>query len=68
MTNTVTIAPRLLNVKEAAAYLAISERKLWSITKAETIPAVRMSPRLVRYDRQDLDEFIQRAKTGGLDG
>ena len=64
MTNTVAIAPRLMNSKETAAYLAISERKLWSMSKAGIIPAVRFG-RSVRYDWQDLCDFIQRAKVEG---
>jgi len=52
---------RLLTVKDAAAYLAISERKLWDMSKAGEIPVVRLG-RAVRYDRSDLDSFIQRAK------
>ena len=61
MSNTVTIAPRLMNSKEAAAYLAISARMLWSMTKAGTIPAVRLG-RAVRYDINDLNTFISQAK------
>jgi excisionase family DNA binding protein len=53
--------PRLMTVKEAAKYLCISERKLWSMTQAGEIPAVRLG-RAVRYDLNDLDSFIQRAK------
>lgn len=52
---------RLMTVKNAAAYLAISERKLWDMTKTGEIPAVRLG-RAVRYDRSDLDSFIQQAK------
>ena len=58
---------RLLKSKQSAAYLAISERKLWAITKVGDIPVVRLG-RAVRYDRRDLDAFIQRAKTGGCNG
>jgi excisionase family DNA binding protein len=60
-TDTLT-TPRLLPPKKAAAYLAISERKLWSLTTVEKrIPAVRFG-RCVRYDLTDLDTFIAAAK------
>ena len=59
--NNIIEAARLLTAKNAAAYLAISERKLWDMTKTGEIPAVRLG-RAVRYDRQDLDAFIQQAK------
>jgi excisionase family DNA binding protein len=52
---------RLMTVKEAAKYLCISERKLWSMTQAGEITAVRFG-RTVRYDIKDLENFIQRAK------
>ncbi|MBN2180376.1 MAG: helix-turn-helix domain-containing protein [Sedimentisphaerales bacterium] len=52
---------RLMTSKNAAKYLCISERKLWDMTKTGEIPAVRLG-RAVRYDRSDLDDFIQRAK------
>jgi len=52
---------RLIKPKDAAGYLAISERKLWSMAKTGAIPAVRLG-RSVRYDIRDIDDFIQRAK------
>lgn len=58
---------RLLTSKQCAEYLAISERKLWAMSKNGTIPAVRLG-RAVRYDRQDLDDFIAMAKRGGNNG
>ena len=53
---------RLVKPKQAAAYLAISERKLWSMSKDQVLPVVRLG-RCVRYDQQDLDEFISHAKS-----
>ena len=53
---------RLLTSKEAAAYLCLSEKTLWNLEQQKKIVAVRMN-RLVRYDPEDLDEFIQRQKT-----
>ena len=55
--------PRLLNCKQAAKYLCISEKSLWNLTNAGEICAVRMR-RLVRYDPGDLDAFIEKSKTG----
>lgn len=67
MTSNETKSCRLLTSKESANYLAISERKLWSMSKAGGIPVVRFG-RAVRYDVTDLDEFIQQAKTGATAG
>ena len=55
------LPPRLMSVKNASKYLAISERKLWSMTKAGDLPAARLG-KSVRYDRCDLDDFIRQAK------
>ena len=52
---------RLLSTKEAAAYLAISERKLWQLTKDKRIPSVKID-RVVRYDIADLNSFITEMK------
>ncbi|MBI3407202.1 MAG: helix-turn-helix domain-containing protein [Planctomycetes bacterium] len=51
----------LLTSKEAAERLAISERKLWQLTKDCDIPAVRIG-RAVRYDPRDLIEWVERCK------
>ena len=61
MNNTTNLKPRLKSSKDAAAYLAISERKLWDLSSKNIIPTVRLG-RAVRYDQQDLDTFIARAK------
>ncbi len=56
--------PQLLRSTEAAAYLSISPRTLWTLTKRGDIPCVRIG-RSVRYDRRDLEAWIQRAKESG---
>lgn len=56
------IQPALMNRKCASRYLAISERKLWGMSKSNIIPVVRLG-RAVRYDQRDLDAFILQAKT-----
>jgi len=61
MANQITITPRLMSVRDAAAYLAISERKLWQLSDDRIIPVVRIG-RARRYDLSDLDVFISKAK------
>lgn len=53
---------RLLTPPEAAKVLAISERKLWELTKSGKIKATRIPPRNKRYDPTDLRDFIDRCK------
>ena len=54
---------RLIKVKAAADYLAISERKLWDLSQNGIIPVVRLG-RATRYDLIDLDKFIEKMKSG----
>ena len=57
--------PRLLlNLPEAAAALAISERKLWGMTANHEIPHIRLG-RCVRYSVKDLERWIDEHKEGG---
>ena len=61
MSNATATIPRLIKPKAAALYLSISERKLWSMSNRGILPVVRLV-RAVRYDLQDLDDYICRAK------
>ena len=54
---------RLIKVRAAAEYLAISERKLWDLSQNGIIPVVRLG-RATRYDLIDLDNFIEKMKNG----
>jgi excisionase family DNA binding protein len=56
--------PLLLTSKQAAAFLSISPRKLWSLTASGEIPCVRMG-RCVRYRREALLEFVRANEKGG---
>jgi excisionase family DNA binding protein len=50
--------PRLLTVREAAAALGCSQRKLFDLTAPRgPVPAVKIGGR-VRYNARDLEEFI----------
>lgn len=56
---------RLLTPAEAAEFLGISPRKLWTLTKTKDIKATPIPPRNVRYAPEDLRDFINRCKGGG---
>ena len=58
----------LMMLRDAAAVLAISPRKLWQLTKDSMIPCVRIG-RSVRYDPRDLAAYVERAKSApGTEG
>lgn len=59
------VVPKLLlNCDEAAAALSISRRLLWSLTAGGEIPVVRIG-RTVRYDPDDLRDWIDAQKSSG---
>ncbi len=53
--------PLLVDGRDAAKLLAISERTLFSLTKSGAIPAVYVG-RCKRYDPNDLRRWIEQAK------
>lgn len=55
---------RLRNDREASRYLGVSRRTLWTLAHSGRIRYCKIC-RLVRYDQQDLDDFIEASKCGG---
>ena len=58
------LQPQLIRPRDAARYLAISERKLWELMRLGRIPCIRID-RSVRYDLDDLREWIKSRKEKG---
>jgi len=54
--------PRLLTVKEAAVYIARTEKALWHMIGGGKVSVVREGTR-VHLDRADLDRWIEMRKT-----
>lgn len=54
---------RLLDVKEAAAFLNVSTRTIWSMANSGELPPVRIRRRVL-FDVHDLEAFISKAKGG----
>ncbi len=48
----------ILNSEEAAEYLGICRDKLLDLFNAGKIPGKRITPKLIRFHRGQLDEFI----------
>jgi excisionase family DNA binding protein len=55
------IEARLMTAREAAKYLNISERTLWTLSNGGDLPRVQIG-RAVRYDAADLEAFINTNK------
>ena len=56
-------SPVLIAPREASQALAISPRKLWSLTASGEIPHVRIG-RCVRYSADSLREWCRRREEG----
>ena len=54
----------LLTPQQAAEALAISPRKLWSMTASGDVPHIRLG-RSVRYPVADLEKWIEEQRKGG---
>lgn len=57
------LAPLLIDTREAARLLRISERLLWTLTRKGNVKCVRLGRRVL-YDPADLRELIERMKSG----
>lgn len=55
----------LLSARDAARLLAVSERTLYTLTREGRIQSVKIGARCVRYDRRDLEAFVEECKGGG---
>jgi len=55
----------LLKPADAAKALAISARKLWSLTAGKQVPHVRLG-KSVRYSPDDLRAWVESQKIGSL--
>lgn len=54
----------LLRPREAAEWLKISERSLWTLTQRDELRCIRIG-RSVRYDLAELVAFVAARKNGG---
>jgi excisionase family DNA binding protein len=58
----ISLAPRGLRVKEAAAYLGVTPFFIRDSVWKNELPAMKLGRRLI-IAREDLDKFIDRQKT-----
>ena len=56
-------APRLLTVREAAAWLACSQANVYALVEKGDLPVVPVGRRKgYRFDRRDLEAFVEQRK------
>ena len=58
-----SVPPILLNLKDAARALAVSDRSLWEWTKAGKVPHVRLGRRVL-YSPDDLRRWVEGQRQG----
>lgn len=51
-------ASTMMNYEEAAVFLGLKVNTLYSMVSRKELPHVRLSRRLVRFDRADLDRWV----------
>lgn len=51
----------LMDPRQAAKFLNVSERSLWTLTKVGRVRSAKIG-RLVRYDEKDLRAFVESCK------
>lgn len=62
------IEPRLMNLEDVAAYLAVSVPQVYALVRSRELPAVKIGGRGVwRVDRRRLDEYIENLETKTAD-
>lgn len=49
----------LLKAEEAAAYLRVSRRQLYELTRRGELAHVRFGPKLMRWHQADLDAYVE---------
>jgi predicted DNA-binding transcriptional regulator AlpA len=59
------ITPILIGAQQAAKSLGICTKTLWTLTKAGSIPCVRIGCRVL-YDPLDLKRWIESQKTAAI--
>lgn len=62
MTEKQKIEPRLLTFKEAQTYLGLGRSTLYKLTNSGVIPAIKLTERKWSYDKQELDQWIEKQK------
>jgi excisionase family DNA binding protein len=56
------LAPRLLSIKSAAAYLCCTIWAVRTLAWNRDVPSLKIGNKIL-FDKKDLDSFVERAKT-----
>jgi len=59
---TSALEPRLLNIRQAAAYLACNVHAIRQLQWSRAIPSLKIG-KFVQFDKKDLDFFVETQKT-----
>lgn len=62
-----TVEKLLLTEVETAQLLGVSQRKVWGLADSGELPTVKVG-RAKRYDRRDIEAWIERSKSVAVSG
>lgn len=54
----------ILTISEASSYLRVTTRTVRNLVARGIIPQIKITPKLVRYRKSDLDRSLSRLTTG----
>ena len=53
---------KLMTIKETAKLLGITESTLKGMIRRGAIPYIKLSPRVLRFDPEELDEYLDQRR------
>lgn len=53
---------KLLDVKETAALFGVTENSLRGMIRHNLVPFIKLSPKIIRFDLNELESFIEKRK------
>jgi len=58
----------LLTIEEVMKFMKISRSTVYRLMKTGILPYVKLSPRLIRFRKRDIEEMLNRFRIGGEGG
>lgn len=51
---------KLLKIEEAAEILGVSVGSMQGMVKRNSVPYIRLTPRVIRFDEEELQKFLEK--------
>ena len=53
---------KLIDIKETSSLLGVSENCLRTMIRNHAVPYIKLSPKVLRFDPEELENFIEKRK------